>query len=133
MQKFKRIVKTGPPTGDPNCPENIQRAKRLSSALFRNLEIGTRINSESETKTNNDNDNVNDGNNDGNGNNRHEEELEIVTLGQLSQESSPGPRKSPRKQVTPVLLSYPALASASGRRKAILPQQNKKKKHEKKF
>ena len=96
-KKFKRLVKTGPPTGDPNCPEHIQHVKRLSTALFCKSEMGTRSNLGSETKTNNDNDYADDGNDGGDGNNRHEEEPEIVTLGQPTQESSPGQRKSPRK------------------------------------
>ena len=84
LKKFKRLLKTGPPTGDPNCPEHVQRVKRLSTTLFCKLEIGTRSDLGSETKTNDGNDNAEDGNNGGKSNNSHEEELEIVTLEQPS-------------------------------------------------
>ena len=33
-KKYKKLVKEGPPTGDPHCPDHVRQAKRLNNALF---------------------------------------------------------------------------------------------------
>ena len=54
LKKNSKLVQEGPPTGDPNCPDHVRRAKRLNFQIYKKSEIQTR--SYSETKTENGND-----------------------------------------------------------------------------
>ena len=126
-KKYKKLVKEGPPTGDPHCPDHVRRAKRLNYALFRKSEMATGSDTEEDANDNADNNTTDDEYDD------EETEVEedttdepvdnginVVTLGQPSQLSSSASspqrtarRRSPRKHVTPVLLTY---SSASEKR-----------------
>ena len=101
-RRFFRLHKTGPPTGDPNCPEHVRWAKRIQKEIYKKSEMCTDSEEESTDTDTNDHDDDSDGEE------AKDEEKEsnpppTITQASTSSEVSPTTRRtSPRSKVIPI-------------------------------